>query len=290
MIYGSQRLVSAREGPNIRRAFDAVKVLASVSGWRADGFLSRPVEEEPGVFDDGQSDDTLWGLYATHGGLDLYYLGLDRPDATFVQGTGDEQRHSLGARGFGESGAWDYDFEGVWQFGAFDGGGIRAWTLASDTGYTFADAPFSPRLGLKADVISGDGSASDATLGTFNPLFPRGSYFGEIALIGPENLIDVHPSLDLHVSKSVTLSVDWDIFWRYSTGDGIYDNGGNVLRGADGGARFIGSQVSIGIEWEAGRHTTVDFVYSHFFAGDYLRESGPGADVDFVAAWVLYRF
>src|SRR5262249_33941085 len=180
--------------------------------------------------------------------------------------------------------------EGVLQWGTFDGGEILAWTMASDTGYTFTEAALTPRVGLRADVISGDTDAANPDLGTFNPLFPRGAYFGEIALIGPANLLDVHPMLDLHLAKDWTLSMDWDVFWRYSTHDGIYDNGGNVLRDADGSARFIGSQPSVQLHWDMDRHMTFDVVYSHFFAGDFIKDSGPGADVDFVAAWLVYRF
>ena len=109
---------------------------------------------------------------------------------------------------------------------------------------------------MRADVISGDTNPGDNTLGTFNALFPRGAYFGEISLIGPANLFDVHPSLELHLTKHVTMTADWDFFWRYSTDDGLYDNGGNVIRAADGDARFIGHQPSIGIEWQIKRHTS----------------------------------
>ena len=42
-------------------------------------------------------------MYATRSlphkaSLDLYYLGLDRKEATFQRGTAQEVRHSLGAR------------------------------------------------------------------------------------------------------------------------------------------------------------------------------------------------
>ena len=300
MLYGSQRLVSVRESPNIRRSFDAARLLTHMGEWHVDAFLARPVEDDPGVFDDWGDDHTVfWGVYANHplaflkgSSIDLYYLGLDHPDATFSQGTADEQRHSLGARLFGKADAWDYNFESVFQCGTFGNDDIIAWTLASDTGYTFNDVMYMPRVGLRADVISGDTNPNDGTLGTFNPLFPRGAYFGESSLIGPANLIDLHPSLDLHVTKNVKVSADWDVFWRYSTDDGIYDNGGNVLRSgtADGNARFIGHQTSVQLEWEIDRHTTFDITYSHFFAGDFIKKSGPGADVDFVGAWLVYRF
>ena len=86
------------------------------------------------------------------------------------------------------------------------------------------------------------------------------------------------------------LSADWDVLWRYSTDDGIYDNGGNVLRSGGGGTQFVGHQPGIGFEWAVERHTTVNVAYSHFFAGDFIRQSGPGADVDFLAIWLIYRF
>lgn len=298
MLYGSQRLVSVRESPNIRRSFDAVRLLTHLDEWQIDAFFARPVEDDPGVFDDwGDGHTQFWGLYATRPlrflkgtRLDFYYLGLDRPDAAFAQGTADERRHSLGARLFGKTGPWDYNFEGVFQWGTFGSGRIGAWTIASDTGCTFPDAPLTPRVGLRADIISGDTNPNNNDLGTFNPLFPRGAYFGEAALIGPANLIDLHPTLDLHVTRDVKVAADWDVLWRYSTDDGIYDNGGNVLRSAGGSARFIGHQASIGLEWAIERHTTFNVAYSHFFAGPFIPESGPGADVDFAAVWLLYRF
>ncbi|HJY84149.1 MAG TPA: hypothetical protein VKK81_24070 [Candidatus Binatia bacterium] len=35
---------------------------------------------------------------------------------------------------------------------------------------------------------------------------------GEISLIGPANFIDLHPLIDFHVTKSLTLTTDWDFF------------------------------------------------------------------------------
>lgn len=299
MLYGSQRLISVRESPNIRRSFDAARMLTHVGDWQVDGFVARPVEDDPGTLDDWDDDHSyFWGFYATHplplieGGMfDMYYLGLRRSDAEYVQGTGDELRHSVGARVFGGRAGWDYNTEGVFQFGTFGQADIIAWTVASDTGYTFQDAPLRPRVGLRADIIGGDGDGRDGRLGTFNPLFPRGAYFGESSLIGPANLIDIHPALDLHLTDHLKLTADWDIFWRYSTNDGLYDSGGNVLRTPNGsGAKFVGHQPSLGLEWELERHTTLSAAYSHFFAGQFIRQSGPGKDVDFAAVWLTYRF
>jgi hypothetical protein len=298
MLYGSARLITVRDYANIRRAFDAVRLLSRVGEWRADAFFSRPVENDPGEFDDWGLDDVkFWGVYATHplsflpgANVDLYYLGLDRPDAPFLQGKADERRHSIGGRVFGKRGAWDYNVEGTFQFGTFGRGDITAWWLASDTGYTFEGVPMTPRLGLNLHVISGDTNPGADDLGTFNALFPRAAYFGEIALVGAANIIDVHPSLDLHVTPQLTVSADWDVFWRYSTDDGIYDAGGFPLRPADGDARFIGHQPGVGISWQIDRHASLTAGYSHFFAGDFIKRSGPSADVDFAFITLQYRY
>jgi hypothetical protein len=149
MAYGSQRLISVRESPNNRLAFDAARVLTHFGEWRADAWVAQPVEIDTAIFDDQRIDETtFWGGYVT-GPLpfiprlkaDFYYFGVSRDNAEFSRGTADELRHSLGTRLFGEFSALDWNFEFVGQFGSFGDDGILAWTAASDTGWTFAETP-----------------------------------------------------------------------------------------------------------------------------------------------------
>ena len=154
-----------------------------------------------------------------------------------------------------------------------------------------ANAPFQPRLALKANVTSGDDSPANPDLQTFNPLFPRGSYFGEPALIGPANHIDVHPQLDLALHRRLTLTLDWDFFWRESTHDGIYGPAVNLIQsGQTSDARYVGNQAQVMLEWRADRHLTFTVDCAHFFAGDFLKETTPGKDVDYFSAWMTFRF
>jgi hypothetical protein len=193
MSFGSARLVSTRESPNVRRSFDGARIYAVGEGWRLDAFSVRPVQLDPGVFDDHSDRDTaFWGLYGSGlrgldklGRLDLYYFGYQADDAAFAQGAGRERRHSIGARLFGERSGFDWDLEAVHQFGRFGDAEIRAWTVASDTGFSFAGLPWRPRAGLKADVASGDGNLEDQSLGTFNALFPKFPYFTEANVVAP---------------------------------------------------------------------------------------------------------
>ncbi len=144
---------------------------------------------------------------------------------------------------------------------------------------------------LTPHIASGDHNPRDRTLQTFNALFPKGAYFGEIALIGPANFMDLHPIVDFHLTKSLTLTTDWDFFWRESIHDGMYGPAINLIRsGRTSRARYIGSQATVQAEWQVTHHTTLMGIYTHFFADAFLKESGPGRDVDYVTAWVTYRF
>lgn len=299
MAYGSSRLISFRESPNVRLSFDGAKALLQLNTWRVDAFAVKPVETNPGVFDNSSDPhQSLWGAYAVTpiAGLsgwnaDVYYLGIEREEAGFDQGVARELRHSLGTRLWGRSGLFDWNFEFVYQFGEFGDGRIAAWTAASDTGLTLTNVTFRPRFSLKANVASGDRNPNDADLNTFNAMFPRGAYFSEMSLIGPANFVDLHPSVELQLARTLTFGTDVDFFWRESKRDGIYGNAVNLVRsGAGTDALYIGSAAGVFLEWRLRRHVSLRFDYGHFFAGEFIKESGSGEDVDYVSAWLTFRF
>lgn len=294
--FGSSRLVGVREGPNVRRAFDGARVFWSGGENRIDAFYVRPVAIESGVFDD-RTDHTeaFWGAYATvvvAGPVkaDLHYFGLRRDQGRFLAGLANERRHSVGARLFGESGGFDWDWEAVYQFGRFGDQQIRAWTVATDTGYTFSAVPLSPRIGLKADIASGDGSPGDGRLGTFNALYPKLPYFSEANLIAPANIVDVHPSITLDLGSGLGLDLGWNALWRHTTTDAIYGAPFNLVPGIAGQpGRFVGHQAIAGADWRAAPGLTFSGQYVHFWLGESLRRAG-GRDVDFLVASASYKW
>jgi hypothetical protein len=299
LLYGSERLIGTRYGPNVPRSFDGLKGLAKAGEWSIDAFYARPVTVGLKSFDDETSyRQSLWAVYATlalpigeKSGVDGFYIGYENKDGVFNQGAGDERRHTLGARLFGGANAWDWNLEAHYQFGDFADGSISAWSVASDIGFTFANAPLRPRVGLKANIISGDNDPNDRDLQTFNPLFPKGKYFGELSLLGPYNLINLHPSIAVELGAGWALSVASAFYWRQSTGDGIYDNGGNLIRGDQGSkARFIGTQVEVVLEYEYSRNLGFLVSYSQFHPGRYIKDTGPSKTVHFVGTELEFRF
>ena len=302
MDYGSGRLIDVREGPNSRLSFDGFMVKSKIDSWQVDGFAMRPDLDKFGFFDNAP-DHTVgfWGVYATRPlprkhTLDVYYLGLNRKEATFERGTAQEVRHSLGARIFQpaatERPGWDFDYEGTWQFGTFGSGNIEAWTIASNTGYRFPTAPLKPRFSVDADIASGDHPGSK-TLGTFNPLYPSGRYFGVLASTGPGplNFMDIHPKVQLEVPHGVSVFADWIFQWRQSLGDGVYAIPGFLITAADGSqARFVGHRPGTEVQWQANRHLWFQADYGIFFAGPFLKETLPGRNLNYWALGAGYKF
>ena len=184
-----------------------------------------------------------------------------------------------------------YDIEGVYQFGKFAEKDINAWTLSFNTGYKFSKAKLKPEAGIKTEWISGDALYGDKKLQTFNPLFPRGGYFGLASLIGPANLFDIHPSLSLELKKTLFLNIDYDIFWRYSKNDGIY--GPNVLliySGKNNPYKFIGKQLSTDLVYTPNNFLYFRWEFTWFDAGDYLKAAGPGKDIIFTGITAQLKF
>jgi Alginate export len=300
--YGAGRLIDVREGPNVRLSFTGAKVLSRIGSWRVDGFAVRPDLDKPGFFDNVPDHQVgFWGVYATRpiakgASIDAYYIGLDTKQATFDRGTAPELRHSIGARLWRPVATakpgWDFDYEGVWQFGSFGSAGIRAWTFASDDGYTIPTIPLKPRFGLKADISSGDDPRTN-TLGTFSALFPKGNYFGVLASTGPgpQNFIDLHPQILTHFPHGISLSADWVFQWRESLLDGVYAVPGFLIRPAGNSrARFVGHRPGAELRWQIDRHSWIQADYGIFYAGPFLRQTKPGGNLNYCALWAGYEF
>jgi hypothetical protein len=218
-------------------------------------------------------------------------LGYEDETARFVQGRARERRISIGARLSGTAGGWDYNWEIVGQFGRFGDAGIRAWTVATETGYTFADLPLKPRVALSANIASGDKSPDDGRLQTFNPLFPRGNYFSEDATLGPRNFVNLHPFLTLQFADDIALTTDINLFWRLERGDGVYGPSGAILRAPRPGAgRYVGTTGSANLTWTPSPFLDLTAIYSRFQPGAFMRDTGAARPLDFFELTIRARF
>jgi hypothetical protein len=305
MEFGVGRLIDVREGPNIRLSWDGGRAFYQSPDLRVDAFVTKPVIPVPGFypgfgyfgahFDRGTS---FWGLYGVTPiravpGLndDFYYLGIDRENVTFNTSTANETRHTLGTRLWGEAGAWDYDTEAAFQFGEFGSRDIRAWTLASNTGYTLQNVWGKPRLGLQADTASGGGN--HGPLMSFDPLFPKFAYFTEAAITAPINFIDAYPSVTIQPRYNFAVMAGVNVLWRYSTLDAFYSTFTGpidpLVPGSANNKRLLGAQSNLHAEWQVTPHLNINAVYVHFWTAGFLA-AAHGKNTDYIGVWTAYFF
>jgi len=294
--FGSGRAIDAREGLNVRRSFEALRAYAVGEHWRVDAFAAAPRQNRAGSFDDSRSQSqALRGVYATRTGhamsWDVYALHYEDTLARYVQGMAHERRWTLGAHAFGSSDAWAWNWESIVQGGKFGGADIRAWSLATDTGYTFEGLAGEPRLTLHVAIASGDRDPDDDRLDTLNPLYPRGNYFGDEATLGPRHFVNIHPALAVRLSPRVTLSASLDFFWRQSIRDGVYAPNGLLIRApGDSRARYVATIGSVGASWLPAPGWSATAVAAYASPGGLLRETDARDALSLINLTLQHRF
>lgn len=294
---GSVRLFTVREGPNVRLSHDAIRIDAyPTEHLTVSALLGRPVMNTPAGFDNEllQDGETFWGLYNSYqtpktGTFDAYYLAQRTGRRTYTEDSGEETRHIIGLRHHGEAANWSWDNEAMYQFGNLGATELSAYTVSLWGGYTFNELPLRPYLGAKTEIISGDRDLDDGRLGTFRTFYAKPAYFGFSSLIGPSNLLDVHPILRLHLSLTLSLSVETTFFWRQSTVDALYDINGRIVREATNDERYVGAMPIGLLAWQPLSRVQVIGSYNRFFAGDFITASG-GRDFDYVYAFIKFIF
>lgn len=296
-LLGSGRLLALRDGPNIRRAFDGLDVEAGLGAATLRVLAGRPVLNRDGDFDDrGHPAQRLTAMQLTRPlsktlQLELYALDYTRDNARFASGSGNEERQSWGTRLHGGHGALTLNSEAVWQTGRWQDERIRAWTVANDIGWHLPRLPWQPRLGLKADLASGDGTPGDGRLNTFNALYPNPSYFSDAGFIAPANLIDVQPGLTLTPRADISFQAGWNLLWKHRREDAVYTSPVplNPIAGTAGSDRFIGQQLQLAGTWQASDMLRLQASYVRFQPGaalDGLQDDG----IDYLQTAITLTF
>jgi len=302
MDLGAGRLISSGEGLNVKRSFDGARLIWKTRKWTTNAQVDKLTSVKIGLFNDVPNRElTYWGIGTTrmrpkrYGGESVFYIGLDRKQGVFDQGAGREIRQTFGFRSFSQYSRFDYNLDAFLQLGRFHTpnktSNIRAWAFSSDAGYLLNHSHIKPRLGLRADIISGDRNPNDDVLQTFNPLLPGTTYSDTIGLIGAPNSIGFFPNLRLLPLRGITTTFGPAFFWRESTRDGIYSINVAPLRtGQLSTARYVGVQPSARVDWPIQRHWSYTLIVSGFGTGRFLKETPPGKATSYVTTWVTFKF
>ena len=299
LIFGSQRLVGPGDFTQVPRTFEGGAAIAHIAGWTITPFWTQAVVVDKYRFNKSTSDLRFFGVFGTGSlgflptNLDLYWLDADNATAAFNGTRGRERRHTLGGRVWGKVGATGLDFEveGAAQFGTVGNKNIAASMFTAVLGYTLPVARLSPHVYLELDYASGDDKPG-GNVGTFNQLYPNGhSYLGYIDYIGRQNIISPNAGVTITPIQGLALSLQQYAFWRASDRDAIYNKSGGVLRaGPNSRARYVGAETDVYATYNFTRHLLGYTGYSHFFAGEFIDQTGPHKDSDFFYLALQYTF
>jgi hypothetical protein len=321
IFFGNNLQVRANVSTNLPSpVFDGFRAYRDWGFARVDAFLFNVVDFENGILQDKDNAHTnLWGVYGSYdlprwsldgadakSSVDLFYFGWRSSpfangkgsaiynDAALLTGakivaatgagfiTSQDHRDTFGLRGYGEVGDLDYDWQGAWQTGSYAGLTVTAFAVNTDTGYTFHDLPWKPRVGAHADIASGGADKLSGTMSTYQPMYPNTQYYVPNNEFAPTNFYDFAPRLSIKPTEAVTVEYYYSFLWRYSQSDAIYTGapwpGGNgqnnyattvLARG-----KTIGRQSDLRLTWAITPYVLTLFEFGILEPGSAIRTAG----------------
>jgi hypothetical protein len=286
MPLGNGKLVGIREGLNMRFSYQGLQASYILPGKLAvQAFSVRPVNIKTGSFDDGPNHNaSFMGVYASApsalnaitAGLsaDLYFYEMNKTSTTTREGTGIDHRQNWGARLWKKGKHVDLDLETDIQRGHYRGEPIHAYAVMFEGGYTLAQQPWSPRLGLRANMFSGDGNLTDGRAETFVAAAPRLPLTSEAAFFNLSNLVDIYPSLTVKPRKDVSIMAGPDFLRRQTSADGVYIGPAGASLKPYAGSLTIGTSYNLEASWQATRRLTFKLYETYLAASESLKADG----------------
>lgn len=287
VFFGSGLLFALREPTNIHQALDGFRGYLDLPSLRIDAFAYDNVINRYGVLNDStNAHQKFWGLYGSKAlpvsnvlgvparfYLDPTYIGYSNRTSAFVGFRGEEERHTLGGRLWGQIGSADIDLTGVYQTGHVGNADVSAYAVFSNAGYTFNSVPMKPRVGVRFDMATGGRSGN--TIHTYNPLLALLGYFTENSLIAPINLYDTGIGVSFSPTNRLRVQAYTLLYWRYAQNDGIYNPGYVPFRNtATVRGTPLGMQPALRAAYVLNQHTLFSGALAFFRVDSALRNAG----------------
>ena len=294
LLYGSERLVSPLDWANTRRTFEGFKFFWQGENWNADFFATRPVIVDPKRFDSADEEQDFFGGWATYKGwegqtLDFFAIGYNNDSLA-----NDFQYTTLGGRWLGSRDCWLWELEGGTQFGEnTDGSDHRAGFVTGGVGRKWDDRAWKPQLMCYYDWANG---TDDRGAGNgFNHLFPLAhKYMGYMDLFARSNIQSPNVQLTMQPHERLKLLAWYYYLFLENRNDTPYNvNMTPFNPGAAPASADLGHEIDLLATFALTPRMDIVFGYSHFFAGDYYRQTSPvpyRGDADFIYTHFQWNF
>jgi hypothetical protein len=253
-------------------------------------------------FYDGSANDRVGGYYAVYNGIgnltvDQYVINrnTDGQTISFGQtGDGEVEDYTIGARLTGKipDTNFDYEFEAANQVGNSGALDVDAQMAVAILGYTF-NHEWKPRASFEFDYASGDHDSTDSKRQTFDNLYPTNHlFYGYIDFVSLQNIHDCRFQIKADPTKKLNLSAEYHLFYLDTPKDNLYAAARTIKRSTTAGAddAYVGSEIDLLTKYQATNFMGIWAGYSHFFAGDFLSQTGADDDADFVYAQTTFNF
>jgi hypothetical protein len=292
-------------------SYDGIRATYAVDTFSIDAFWAKLAE----TFGDfGDDDVDLYGVYFSYLGLDdhvidLYWLYVRENNETFglragtggpatgvfpmardfaLFGTGkenDANLHTIGLRGAGTFGAFDYEAEIAFQFGEVEltGGLFNDPELDYsefggnlEVGYTF-DVEWTPRVFLGLAYFGGGDAGDTGGLFrapgndlAFNRMFSNWEYTEFFANTEESNLLIFRGG----ISAAPTESIELALLASYFQVDDALETGWWFW--GDDEDDDLGIELGLYADYQYSSDLVFRAGYAHFFGGDALGNNNPG--------------
>jgi len=295
ILFGQGTLFNIGDLRNVRLAFDGLRgTLKAKDGKQLDLVALQPIAYEPGAMNNRADEDTqIYGAYGTlplykGAALDVYAFTRHVESRRFQGWTGEEDRHTVGVRYFGNTERYKWTWDVMGQAGEHADRDIAAWGIRSLTQVKL-DSPWKPLLGVHFDVGSG-GKPDASNSKTFDPMYPKNGEYGIAGVTTQSNIILAGPSLIFSPIPKAQVHMEVMKTWRQSTDDHVYLPGLRPVAGTlANDERSIGTAFMIGGRWAPSRNLAFDIDYHQFNVGSAIKQAG-GKDAHSVEVRVSASF
>ena len=168
---------------------------------------------------------------------------------------------------------------------------INAWAIHAEAGYTFKDLPWTPRIGYAYSFASGDDSFDDGSQKTYKQVSPtQHAHNGYMDVTSWQNIIDHQIHFNMKPTKKLVIDVKAHFFELDEEADNWWHIGGSAANRA-GADQFVdnngatqsvddelGQEINVTLKYKMFENFGVVAGYGHFFAGDFIEDTGGGLD------------
>ena len=299
IAYGDWRIFGPGAWSNTQKwLWDAAKLRYKTKKMMADLFYGRNVIHYPHQFNlNHRHDKEVVGLYISTKFIPnlliepFYVYQKDNDlDTTKVEnkkgGKDDLKSHSIGMRVAGKIKPIDYGATYARQFGDWGDDDIKAWALNAYMGYTLS-IPWSPRVSIDYNYASGDDDPKDGDHETFDGLFGAGhKYYGRMDLFKWQNLENCQFQIEAKPIKKLKAIVAYNYLRLAESEDAWYGVKRRDKSGNSG--RELGHEIDLTLKYSFCKMIKVEGGYSHFFPGDFVKNTGDHDDADWCYLQLLF--